>query len=451
MARDYDLVIIGGTKAGLQAAIAAVRQNARVALVAPLPFAAESAWANQALGKFTQDYDQTSWQADHHLELKARRAQAAQWISAQVASLKAEYAPAYLTSLGIDLITSFGQFQPQPKLHFFAAGRMLRSQAYLIASDRPEAGILGLSPGNYLTPDTLWPHLQKRLQTDASKWLVVSDQPIGIELAQALTRLGEQVIIVIAGNSLLPQEDPQTVFWLQTQLEAAGISILTQTTLQAAKPAGEGWLVFLNSAQKPLHVDQILVCQSGNGADVLNLDSIWVRYDQQRVWVNDRLQTSQPQIYACGDLLGGYTVSQITDQEASLAVYNALHRSKCRIDYRCLAWSLQTKPVWARVGMSETQARATYGADSVEQANLTFAQRLLAGESPELCQLVVHRNGLILGATILSPLAMELIQVVRLFLQQRLKVSALAKLATGSANSCEIVYQTAAKILSRSR
>ncbi len=465
MTRDYNLVIMGGTSAGLQAAIAAARQNVRVAprvaLVAPQPIAAESTWAIQALAKFSQDFFRGSfWRADQNfeqkdLELKTFRAQAAEWVSAKVATLKAQYSPAYLAGLGIDLINSPGQFQSRPELHFFADGRMLRSRAYLIASDRVclDAGIPGLCSDDYLTPSTVWPYLQKLLQTGTvSRWLVIGDQPSAIELAQTLARLGEQVTMAVPGASLLAQEDPDAVFWLQAHLEAEGITILTQTTIQQVKPAGKGWRVQLDQARKFLIADQILLCPTENWVDLLNLGSTWVRYNQQRIWVNDRLQTSQPQIYACGDLLGGYAMPQIAHQEASLAVHNALSPSKKRsIDYECLPWSLQTDPVWARVGMSETQARKTYGnkAYRVKQTDATFDQERLRSEAVQFCKLVVHQNGQILGATIFSPSAMELIQVVGLSLQQRLKVSALAKLA-GSTHPCEIVYQTAAQILSRS-
>jgi pyruvate/2-oxoglutarate dehydrogenase complex dihydrolipoamide dehydrogenase (E3) component len=258
--------------------------------------------------------------------------------------------------------------------------------------------------------------------------------------------------VVVPGAALLAQEDRDAVLWLQAHLEAEGISILTQTTIQEVKPAAEGWQVVLNPVGKFLLADQILVCQTENWADVLNLGAIWVRYDQQRVWVNDRLQTSQPQIYACGDWLGGYTLPQIADQEASFVVDHTLHRSKTSFDYRCLPWSLQTSPVWARVGMSEAEARKTYGnrAYMVGQANTTFNQGQSRSDAIEFCKLVVARNGLILGATIFSPSAMALIQVVGLSIQQRLKVSALAKLA-GSPHPCAIVYQTAAQLLSRSR
>lgn len=453
MACDYDLVVIGGTRAGLQAATQARGHQARVALVITEPLAAESLWATQALAKFTtqQVYALGSTKA----QILDRQAEAKQSVTSTVNNLKGQFCPAYLAGMGIDVVWGSGQFYSQPGLQFEIEGRQLRSRAYLIASDRPAiaAQIPGLSQGDYLTSETwvsdlLSSPLSEQFQQQ--HWLVIAEQPWAIESAQMLARLGQRVTLLVSGKSLLPQEDSESVAWLQAQLEAEGIAILTAGQIVGVQHQSQGYgiEVLYPWGNSCLSVDRLLLSQLGAAEDDLNLRSLSLRYEQQQIWVNAYLQTSHPQIYVCGDRLGGYSLSSIALHEASLAVHNALNRfQKRRIHYQSIAWGLGTDPEWARVGLNKRQAEQLYPGQFqiLKQTYNSLDRPHLLAATSGFCQLVVHRNGLILGATIWGTAAIEIMSVVALAIQQRLKISALEKLASGSPTLTEIVFQTASQ------
>jgi pyruvate/2-oxoglutarate dehydrogenase complex dihydrolipoamide dehydrogenase (E3) component len=192
-----------------------------------------------------------------------------------------------------------------------------------------------------------------------------------------------------------------------------------------------------------LIVDEILWCDRGQvqWPEVLNLADAGVKHLSDRIVANAYLQTTNPQIYVCGNLLGGYDRAELFHYEAAIAVKNALFGNKLLCHYHPVAWSVQVDPALARVGLTEAQAQARYGqqVSVLHQPYKYFDAAQLWGEPLGFCKLIAHRNGKLLGATLLGAKATALAPTLSLAISQQLNLKDLARLATVAPSWAELL------------
>jgi pyruvate/2-oxoglutarate dehydrogenase complex dihydrolipoamide dehydrogenase (E3) component len=487
MAVDYDLVIIGGSLAGRYAAACATQLRATVALVEPegrgqeedkgtrrqgdkerispttypLPPTKTSPLATylapHTLTQIAQLKQQLAnagqfglhWHhpdANKSCQISVQLTEAMRWAEGVVSNLEDQNSPAVLASLGVDFIQGTGQFEAQPRLAFAVNNRRLLARSYLIATNSRPAipEIEGLQSTGYLTPAEVWRSLTS--PTPSQRWVILGGDPTGYQLAQALVRLGLDVTLVVKRPHILAQEDPEIAQLVQAMLEAEGVRVLTATTVtQVMQIDDKKWLQVGNEA---MEFDQILLC-AGQQPDVedLNLEAVGVKLHRRRLLLNEKLQTTNHRIYACGDAIGGYQFAHIANYEAEITLKNALFFPVFKVDYRSIPWAIFSHPQLARVGLTEAQARRRYGRDVLvlRQYFKTVAAAQLQNEITGICKLIVRRNGTILGAAVVGSQAGELINPLALAIAQRVKVDAIANLVTVYPSLSEILSQTAAE------
>jgi len=472
MAVDYDIVIIGGSPAGRYAATAAARLGAIVALVEPsLREGVTTAIAPHALTQLGQIVQQlsllkevagaTSGKPLSHASQfgihssptgapensgeSVRWAEAMQWALGVVSNLEEQHSPSVLASLGVEVIVGNGQFQSLPHSAFAVNGRSLRARAYLLATGyRPTIpNIEGLQTTGYLTAADIWQRLNS--QKPPKKWAIIGGDPVGIQMAQTMSRLGFNVTLVVRRPHILPQEDLEAAQLVQATLEAEGVRLLTETPVtQVLQIQDKKWI---QAGDEAIEIDEILLAAGQvSNVESLNLEAVGVKLHRRGVQLNEKLQTTNPHIYACGSASGGYHAN-IANYEARIALRNALFFPLFKVDYRSIPWAIFSDPVLARVGLTEAQARRRYTTNKVlvlRQYFKTLAAAQLRVEMTGICKLIVLRNGEILGATLVGPQAGELIQVIALAMRQGLKMGAIAKLAPVYPTMSEIFEQTSA-------
>lgn len=456
MTAAYDLVVIGDSSAGIFAAVAASRLRARVALVQQHPSGTETLEANlyqqQTLTQIAERIRQLQqaqiWGLPA-LELSVQprfQADIQQWAQATAATLSELTVPATLASFGIDVVQDRGYFSSRPSLTLIGRDRPLRSRAYLIATGtRPTVpSIDGLAAIGYLTPGTLLQGIGR--QTYPEQLVIIGSDPAGVELAQALARLGCRVTLIVRSARLLPAEDAEAAFFVQAQLEADGIRVLTDQPVTKVEPFENQKRLWVGS--EAIATDEILVTAGGQpNLSALNLEAVGVHVSGGRLQLNAKLQTTNPRIYACGDLRGGYSFPHIAQYEASTALKNALFLPLFRVEYRALPWVIGSDPPLARVGLTEAQARKRFGSEVkvLRQSFKQLASARLAGEMTGLCKLIVRRNGILLGAHIVGPNAPELILPLALAIRQHISIGAIARLVPAALTYSEVITQTAAQ------
>ncbi len=445
---EYDLVVIGGSSAGLRAAVAATHLKARVALVEKQQLGETSHHRNALMevGRVANQM-RAAVQFGVYSEPESLRGvsgrcdRAMQWAEAVVTRLAERNSRASLESLGVEVIFGAGQFYNQP-LGFSVNGRQLRARAYLIATGVRivNPNIPGLEAVGYLTSDDL-------SSTQPLQWpqdlLVIGGGIIGTELSQTLTRLGSRVTLAVEGPHVLAQEDTEAARLVQAQLEAEGVRILTQAQVtQAKKIDGKKWVL---AGAQALEASEILLTVGQRPqVEFLNLAAVGVKVNPQGIQVNHKLQTSHPRIYACGDAIGGYQLAHVGNYEAGVALKNALFWPIFKVNYRAIPWAVFTDPELARVGLTEFQARQRFGqkVQVLKQFYKTLDRAQMRGETTGFCKIIVQPSGTILGAHLVGPAAAEIIPLIALAMQQRLKVHTLSELVHISPTFSEITFQT---------
>ncbi|MBE9053818.1 NAD(P)/FAD-dependent oxidoreductase [Nostocales cyanobacterium LEGE 11386] len=460
MTIDYDIVIIGGSLAGRYAALAATQLRATVALVeTQVNYGFAQHQAMSEIGKLAHNLSDTAGfgihttQADTSEKCQTSVAwpEAKLYTHSVISNIQEQNSPANLAALGVDVIIGSGQFQSMatphkpPHLAFSVNERLLRARTYLLASgSRPAIpDINGLQTTGYLTLSNIWQSLNQ--PTLPKNWVIIGGVPQSIEVAQILARFGCHVTLVVKYPSILPYADPEIAHLLQAQLEVDGIRILTQKSVTQVKLIEDK--KWIQAGDKAIETDEILVATGQQpNIESLNLAAVGVKWRQGRLIVNDKLQTTNRRIYACGDVIGGYDFANVANYEARIAVKNALLFPRLSVKYQCVPWALFSHPMLAEVGLTEAQAKRQFRQDEVlvlRQYYKSVAAAQLRDETTGICKLIVLRNGEILGAAILGAEAGELINLIALAISQKISVKHLANLSPAYPGFSEIIAQTA--------
>ncbi|MEA5571015.1 NAD(P)/FAD-dependent oxidoreductase [Calothrix sp. UHCC 0171] len=462
---DYDLVIIGGTLAGRYAALKASQLRAKVALIEPENNLSQNLSSGlvylDALSEVSKRKLQLENASDFGIlfsqyssvpeseDAKLSGDEAAtvtpivgvDWDTLMLRTLGVElqarshYSLKYLAAQGIDIVIGAGHFQAEAKLSFLINNRLIIGRRYLLATGSlPKVdNIEGLQKTGFLTLANIW-QVFNAPSVNANKmpqnWVILGGIPQSIQLAQTLNRLGYHVTLICDRSDILSHIDTEINQLLQAQLEAEGVRIFTKTCVtQVLQIDGKKWL---QAGDKAIETDEIVVAthQIPN-IESLNLASVGVKWYQNRLHVNEKLQTTNSRIYACGDVIGGYTLTNVAHYEADIALKNALFFSTAKVDYKNIAWGISTQPMFAQVGLLQSQAENLYNSSAVLVLRQYFKSLVTAqirDETTGVCKVVVLRNGVILGASIIGAEAREIINIIAVAMNRKLKINQLASL-----------------------
>ncbi len=328
-------------------------------------------------------------------------------------------------SLGVDVYFGDAAFASENAV--VVEGQTLRFRKAVIASGARAAAppIPGLPSVPYLTNETLFD-----LTSRPEHLIVIGGGPIGCEMAQSFARLGSRVTLIDRGARLLPRDDSDASAIVQRSLTHDGVVFHMQATIKGVESVNGGVVVQLtrNGQNVSVSGDRLLVA-IGRAPNVegLALEKARVAFTPQGVTVDDRLCTSNPNIYACGDVCSRFQFTHSADFQARAVIQNALFFGRKKASALVIPWATYTSPEVAHVGHTAQSARDA----KVEIQTFTVPMHdvdraLLDGETEGFAKVHVKTGtDTIVGATVVAPHASELLAEVTLCMTNKLGLGAI--------------------------
>jgi len=317
--------------------------------------------------------------------------------------------------LGVDVFLGDGRFTGPDTVE--VNGTRLRFKKAVIATGARayHPDVPGLREAGFRTNENVF-----ELTERPRRLAVIGAGPIGCELAQAFKRLGSEVTLFHTGGHILNREDEDAAEIVQRAFVDEGIQLVLHAKLTRVERAAEGKVLHCETPRGPMRVavDEILV---GAGrvpnVDGLGLETVGVAYDQvDGVKVNDRLQTTNPRIYAAGDICLSEKFTHVADSTARVVIQNALFMGRKTLSSLTIPWCTYTDPEVAHVGLYEQDARKRGIAIDTYVRPLAEVDRAVTDREEDGFVKVHVRKGSdkIVGATIVARHAGDMISEVTL-------------------------------------
>jgi pyruvate/2-oxoglutarate dehydrogenase complex dihydrolipoamide dehydrogenase (E3) component len=323
------------------------------------------------------------------------------------------------TKLGVDVFIGSGRFTGSGTIHVEgpAGNRALSfARAAICTGARAAAPPTpGLEGTGYLTNETIF-----SLTELPARLAVIGAGPIGCEMAQSFARFGSRVQLFERMGHILPREDADAAEIVQAQMKKDGVEFLFNSTVTRVERRGAEKVIHydLQGMTNELVVDDILVgIGRAPNVDGLGLELVGVEYDQRTgVKVNAGLQTTNPVIYAAGDICFPLKFTHTADAMAQIVIQNALFPhpfglGRASTESLIIPWATFTEPEIAHVGLYEKDAKDK----GIEVETYTFAldevdRAILDGEDDGFARIHIQKGtDKIVGATIVAAHAGEMI------------------------------------------
>ncbi len=345
--------------------------------------------------------------------------------------------------LGIDVFIGQGSFSGPDTV--LVAGKTLRFKKAAVCTGARAAAppVPGLEEAGYLTNETIF-----SLTELPPRMAVIGAGPIGCEMAQVFARFGSRVSLIELGTHILGREDGDAAEVLHGAFVREGIDLQLGVKIAGVEISGSDKILHLEHDGKRIDVtvDAILV-GVGRAAnlDGLGLDEAGIKFDRTGVTVNDNLQTSNPNVYAAGDICFPFKFTHTADALARILIANALFMGRQKASALTIPWCTYTDPEIAHVGMYEGDAKAK----GLELTTLTVPlsdidRAVLDGEVEGFARVHLRKGtDKILGATIVARHAGEMINEFSLAITNGLGISAIGKTIHPYPTQAEVIKRLA--------
>jgi dihydrolipoamide dehydrogenase len=275
--------------------------------------------------------------------------------------------------------------------------------------------------------------------------LVVGGGVVGCEFSSIFATFGTKVTIVELMPSILLNEDEEVSSLINKIFTKKGIDIYTGVTVENVSRENNKYTCKLSNG-KTITVDKILVSvgrkpNTGN----IGLAESGVETDAKGFIKTDKyLRTNVDNIFAIGDVIGGYQLAHVASAEGLVAVDNVLNKNK-EMKYNVIPWAIFTIPEIGTVGLSKKQAEEKGYEVCMGMFPFKNSGKAVAIQENEgfIKIFTDASTGEILGSTMIGPRASDLIHEVALAMNGELTVDQIAETVHAHPTLSEAVMETA--------
>lgn len=278
---------------------------------------------------------------------------------------------------------------------------------------------------------------------------IIGGGPLGCEFAQTFQRLGSQVVLIHKNDHILDKEDADAAEIVHQSFIREGVQLILNSEVKRVDRTSVGKVIYYesNGKEDSVTVDEILI-GVGRSPNVkkLNLEAVGVQYDLKKgVIVNDNLQTSNPRIYAAGDVCMDWKFTHAADAAARIVIQNSLFFGRKKLSSLTMPWVTYTDPEVAHVGMYEKDAQKKGIEVDTFFVPLSDVDRAVAdGETAGFAKVFVKKGtDKILGATIVARNAGDMISEVTLAIVGNLGLKTLGSVIHPYPTQAEVIRKAA--------
>ncbi|AHC51905.1 mercuric reductase [Sulfolobus acidocaldarius SUSAZ] len=313
-----------------------------------------------------------------------------------------------------DVLNSYDAKVIKGKAHFISPnaikvnGEIIEAKKFLIATGSSPSipDIKGLNEAGY------WTNVEALSPTrKISSLAIIGGRALALEFSQMYKRLGVDTVILQRSNRILPNWEPEISLSVKNYLEnVEEIPVFTQVRVEEVETKNDQKVVITDMGE--VEVDEILVATGRRPNVDLNLDVAGVSLNEKGgVKVDDELRTTNPNIFAAGDVIGEQMLESVAGKEGFIAVDNAILNSHKKIDKLSVPQVVFIDPNVSRVGLTQVEAESLgYAVDYRVVSMDSVPKARILRESLGLIKMVVNREDMrILGVEIFGKNSAEII------------------------------------------
>ena len=426
----YDFVIIGGGAGGFGAAIKANDLGARTAMInTGLPLGGTCVNVGCVPSKALLYAGEVLHMANHHsvpgIELSRNKFDFSTVVQAEldmVEELRGEKYEHVLNQLeNITLLDGKGRFVSPDQVE--VNGHTVEGDKFLVAtgSTARVPAIEGIEDTGFLT------HIEalklKRLPRDM---IVIGAGAVGLEFSQMYSRFGTRVTLLRRSRSIYKGTEPELAVRLRELLESEGISITLGVEYRKAWVTnGKKHLSYIMDGKEAVASGDEILLAAGKDPNTngLDLDIAGVQTNGKgSITVNEFMRTSQPHIFAAGDVVDmPLRLETTAAHEGTLAAQNALTGSESGIDYDSVPYTVFTDPQLSGVGLTEEELMDREGICACRTVSFeNIPKAIITGRTEGLVRMVINpKTRQIHGVHFLTSQSSELASVAMTLIRNK--------------------------------
>ncbi len=426
---DYDLLVLGGGPAGLVSAVTAATQGYRVAITKQHLTGGTN--RSSVLSKALSRYSHVFYNAGRGNNFGSRVASPPQVDFARVMEIirrmrslsSADDAVGAVEDTGADVYLGHARFISPHAVG--VDGRELRFRKAIIATGSQVLLPLveGLQAECYLTDETVF-----SLTELPARLVVIGGGPLACELAQAFHRLGSEVDLVTDSDDILPSEEGAVAALIRRRLEREGLRL--HLGMKPVRANDRRLTIQGKASTRELVYDAVLF-GTGRKANVdgLNLRAAGVSLGTSGIEVDEYLRTTNPDIYAAGDVAFPEKFTHAAMATARICVANALSGVNWSARELVVPHCTYTDPEIAQVGLTRSRARQKSIPIDEHRLDLGKVERALIDREDDGFAAIYTRQGTgeIVGALLVGAHAGEIISEVTLAIANKVPLDALPR------------------------